>query len=275
MRFRLGFRNKVAIDLGTFRIRTAVGTSCPREFSSSVARHDGAVVNLADLVLSLKPLLKKAVFLGVGKPYVLVCAPSDTTADSREILLEAMLEAGAASVVVTPEPLAAAIGAGLDVSSQYSQMVVDMGEGLTDCAVLQTGRIITSSTLRVGCAALRRSIASGCDCGLTEAELLLRAIGLKFDNNCPAGYIKALKSAMLPVSAMITRFLHDLPAVTGAEIIENGVVLTGGGALLPGAGDYLEELTNIKFIVAEQPLTAVIRGAQSMLPVVATLKQWS
>lgn len=274
MQFRFGFRNKVAIDLGTFRIRTASGTNVPQEFSSSVARHDGAVVNLAELVLSLKPLLQKAGFFSIAKPYVLVCAPSDATLDYREILLEAMLEAGAASVVVTPEPLAAAIGAGLDVSSQYSQMVIDMGEGLTDCAVLQAGRIVTSSTLKIGCAALRRNIAADCDCGLTEAELLLRAIGLQFGDHCPAGYIKSVKSAILPAFAMITRFLQDLPVVIGAEVIENGVMLTGGGALLPGIDEHLGRLTNIKFTVSDQPLTAVVRGAQSMLPVVDTLKQW-
>lgn len=276
--YRFTFRHKVAVDVGTFRIRVALEASRLLESPSRSALHAGVIVNAGEAVTALEPLLAGARTFGVVRPHVLACAPSDVSVAERERLVTTLVRAGAASVVVVPEPLAAAIGAEMDVSCPYGQMVIDIGEGVTDCAVMRSSRVIASCAVRTGCAALRRSVATTCECGVEGAEIRLRMQGVRLRDQrpdaLPSRYREAVSAAMVSIDAMVSGFLRDMPARIGAEVIDSGIVVTGGGALLPGMADYLENLTGIRVTAAPRPLTAVVRGAQAMLPVVTALNQW-
>ena len=129
------WRQDVALDVGTAVTRVAIGMhrliERPSETAVKRALRGGVVVDGDAAVAFLKPLLAQVRVFGVVGPRVLACAPSDVKSTERELLIESIVKAGASSVVVIPEPLAAAIGAGADVSSPYAQMVIDIGEATT------------------------------------------------------------------------------------------------------------------------------------------------
>ena len=114
----------------------AAWLACHDPYANSVSPlHAGVVVDVEAATSLLKPFLQRAQRLGFFKPRALACAPTDACKEEREALIEATRRAGASAVVVVPEPLAAAIGAGLDIASPYAQMLVDIGDGVTDIAV--------------------------------------------------------------------------------------------------------------------------------------------
>lgn len=239
-------RQHVALDVGTSAIRIAIGRTPVME---NVSRIDGrpglcggVVVDTPTVTALLKPLLERTRVFGIIKPCVLTCAPSDATQAERTRLTDSVMRAGAASVMVIPEPLAAAVGAGIDVSSPFAQMLVDIGEGVTDCAVIRSSKIQASCAIRTGC------------CQMLKAA--------------------ALQPALEEIAGMLDSFLLDLPHETGCEVIECGICLTGGGALIPGVRDYLEQRTGIHVMTAKAPLSSVVEGARAILPVVVMLNLW-
>jgi len=284
------WRQDVALDVGTATTRVAIGRhrliEHPSETAVKRALRGGVVVDGDAAVAFLKPLLSQVRVFGVVGPRVLACAPTDVKLNERELLVESIVKAGASSVVVIPEPLAAAVGAGIDVSSPYSQMVIDIGEGVSDCAVIQSSKIVATCAVRIGCARLRQAIAhavarSG-NRPVTddEAETMLRTCGVAPSaTGVPAaGEPTELSSAVEPhVRKMLDifdSFLRDLPHQLGCEIIDSGIRLSGGGALIPGIRERLAERTGINVRVVANPLFAVIEGARVILPVVTALNQW-
>ncbi|MDD2732395.1 MAG: rod shape-determining protein [Desulfuromonadaceae bacterium] len=139
------WRQDIALDVGTVTTRVAIGMhrliEQPSETATKHALCGGVVVDGDTAVTFLKPLLAQVRRFGVLGPRVLACAPSDASKEERELLIDSIMRAGAASISLVPEPLAAAIGAGVDVSSHYAQMVIDIGEGVTDCAVIRSSKI--------------------------------------------------------------------------------------------------------------------------------------
>lgn len=266
-------------------MRAASGASQVQESPSLSAMRAGVVVDTAAAARLLQMLLAPARMFGVIKPHVLACAPGDATFEERERLLEALVRAGAASAVIVPEPLAAAIGAALDVSQPYAQMVVDIGEGVTDCAIIRSSRLLAGHALRSGCALLRSTVAEQCGMQENRAERLLRILGIEPDSGqaFPADlaphltretYYAAVERAANSISSTVTDFLKTVPATTGAQIIDSGIVLTGGGALIPGMRRHIESRTGIRTSCSAAPMTDVVRGAHAVLPVVTALGQW-
>jgi rod shape-determining protein MreB len=207
-------------------------------------------------------------------------------ANERELLVRSIVKAGASSVVVIPEPLAAAIGAGVDVSSSYARMVIDFGEGVFDCAVIQSSKIRLTRAVRSGCARLRKEIVAAAarrgDRAITDetAELILRTCGVALSGSDPtaanmsAWAAAAIEAPLQDMLDSVDSFLRDLPPSLGCEIIDNGILLTGGGALIPGIRERLEERTGINVRTASRPLFSVVEGARNILPVVTALNQW-
>ena len=242
------WRNHLALDLGTAAIRVASCSgpvlelpTCPAE---KTGLSGGVVVDEATVTRLLKPVLAKKRLFGIVKPRVLACAPSDTSRDERARLTTAVLDAGAESVYIIPEPIAAAVGAGLDVSSPYSHLVMDIGAGVTDCALIRMSRIQSSVAARVGCRQIQR--------------------GKEGPEN----------SAIEMVTAMLEGFIHALPPEIGCEVIESGICLTGGGAMIPGLRAFLENRTGIAVTTAKFPCRCVVEGARAILPVVVMLNLW-
>lgn len=284
------WRQDVALDVGTATTRVAIGMhrliERPSETAVKRALRGGVVVDGDAAVAFLKPLLAQVRVFGVVGPRVLACAPSDIKPNERELLIGSIIKAGASSVVVIPEPLAAAIGAGIDVSSPYAQMVIDIGEGVSDCAVIQSSKILVTRAVRIGCAAMRREIVREEERRRNkpvtdeEAEKILRASGIALSASdrpavsVQAGSVSAVKPVVEEICGAIDSFLLGLPHILGCEIIDSGIWLSGGGALVPGIRERLEERTGINVRIVRNPLYAVIEGARVILPVVTALNQW-
>ena len=280
------WRQHVALDVGTATIRITTGMAPiieqPSHIGARCALRDGVVIDDETARLILQPLLERTRKFGIIKPNVLACAPSDANKEERELLIDSIMKAGAASIYLIPEPLAAAIGAGVDVSSSYAQMVIDLGEGVTDCAVIRSGKICVTCAVRVGCARMRRAIVaatqeSGCtDADDTLGNMLMQTCGCDRSIVHPGSILTAtaLQPVLEELADTIQEFLRDLPHDLGCEIIESGICLTGGGALIPGVREFFEQRTGISVTMAHTPRASVVEGARAILPVILTLNQW-
>ncbi len=279
------WRQHIALDVGTATIRIAAGLSPLTEHPSLVgvkrALRGGVIVDGDAVSHILEPLMDRLRRFGILKPCVLACAPSDARQEERQLLLDSIINAGAASVMIIPEPLAAAIGSGLDVSSPYAQMVIDIGEGVTDCAIIRSSKIQTSCAIRIGCDQMRRAIMTtaisyGCTIDDSNADTLMRNNGLVR----PTGHVDnvlaetALQPVVEKIADTIISFLRDLPDHLGCEVIESGICLTGGGSLIPGVRDYFEQRTGINITIASNPRASVAEGARLIVPIIMQLNLW-
>jgi rod shape-determining protein MreB len=263
----------------------------------------GVVADIDAAVALLGHLLKRARRYGLIKPRVLACAPTDAREDEREALIEATRRAGASAVAVTPEPMAAAIGGGLDVSSEYAQMLVDIGDGVTDIAVIRSGSLVKTSAIRIACSdmveAIRRLIAERYRATpyLSEATRLLRKAGagdrklpssplVAAGVDCRTGaqrrvqvsckeVVEVIDPVIEKVVGSIGQAVKDLPPELACEVIESGIHLTGGGACLSGMAGLIAGETRIEVKIAPNPLRAVIDGARKMLATVAETNMWA
>lgn len=262
----------------------------------------GVVTDVGAATALLTHLLKRARRYGLIKPRVLACAPTDAREDEREALIEATRRAGASAVAVALEPLAAAIGGGLDMSSEYAQMLVDIGDGVTDIAVIRSGSIVKTSAIRIACSdmveAIQHLVAEGYRATpyLSEAMRLMRKVGAGAHKlpsspfviagaDCQTGaqrrvlvngqeVVEVINPVIEKIVESIGQAVKDLPPEIACEVIESGIHLTGGGACLPGMADLIAGKTRIEVKVAPNPMRAVIDGARKMLAVGAATDLW-
>jgi rod shape-determining protein MreB len=163
-------------------------------------------------------------------------------------------------------------------------MIIDIGEGVTDCAITQSSRIQETCSIRVGCAAMRQAIRFAFrkqdamvsdedserhlrNCGVSQA-------GLDNFSDNRRKIVSAVESVAVRITETIDSFLRALPHTMGCEIIESGIWLTGGGALVPGMRGSIEQKTGITVRCVANPCSAVVEGARAILPVVSALNQW-
>jgi rod shape-determining protein MreB len=227
---------------------------------------------------------------GFASPRVIICVPSGSTAVERRAIQESAESAGARRVFLIEEPMAAAIGAGLPVTEPTGSMVVDIGGGTTEVAVLSLGGIVYARSIRVGGNKMDEAIISyirrnhNLLVGEGTAERIKKDIGsacLPEDGNGPVVEIKGrdlmngvpkeivisqrqiAESLAEPVSAIIeavkVALEHTAPELS-ADIVDKGIVLTGGGALLGNLDFVLRHATGLPVSLAEEPLTCVALG---------------
>ncbi|MGV3531348.1 MAG: rod shape-determining protein [Chthoniobacteraceae bacterium] len=290
----------LAIDLGTATTRLAGGHQgiCDRPSAGQSRRAlaCGVIVDPEAAIEVLRPMLRQRRPTTLKRPRVLACAPTDVTAAERRAVETCIMEAGASSVLIVPEPLAAAVGAGIDIGCRYAKFLVDFGDGVTDCAVIRDGQMIASLAARVGCGNLRRTVqnfvftATRTSISDDEADRILRKVGVTGQHD-EHGFgvngssevrfrvpVEELQAELWPVIDRmlepIKALLKNLPSAVGAEVIEDGIFLTGGGALLPGMREIVATESDIETRIVRDPLSAVIKGACKMLPFAATLKLW-
>jgi rod shape-determining protein MreB len=229
----------------------------------------------------------------IFKPTAVVCIPSAATSVELRAALDATRAAGAGKVIPIEEPMAAAIGAGLPIASPGGNMVVDIGGGTTDIAVISLGGIVVSDSLRLGGNHLDEAIMRhtrrvySLDIGERTAESIKMQIGSAYEmeEECEAevrgrdvvtGLPKTVavssvevRSAMSEgVSAIVEAvksILERTPPELAADIIERGITLTGGGALLTGTDRLLELETGIPVRVADDPISSVAMGTGKVL----------
>lgn len=248
------------------------------------------VVGTTELLHSLFRRIRK--WRPIVNPRVLVCTPSDASLEERELLTKACLRAGARETTVFCEPMAAAIGSGLDVSEPFAQLLVDIGEGVTDVAVIRSGELVATRAVRKGCRDVKKAIDSVVlkrfDAHPTPAGLqrLMAGIGFRTSRNKTVVVIEgrdwmsghhrsipvegkvildALEPVMAPMIAAILELFKSLPERLSIEVIESGIHLTGGGSLIPGVAKAIEDETRLVVKTVSDPLLAVIRGAGMVL----------
>lgn len=285
-------------------IEKSVGfAEAPARVGATPAVRDGAVVEVEMASEILKHLFRRFQRLGWRGARALACAPSDASDTEVAALEIAVRGAGADEVFVVPEPLAAAIGAGADVGAERASMVIDFGEGVTDCAVMADGYIEASVAVRGGCGALRARVMealkheTGYIVAESEVERLIRSVGMRaagrrmkdvviaqalgLDSKLPrkqalpAGVIAdAIESGVGEALEATAAFVETLEKRRLAEVFESGVLFTGGGALIPGVSVRFGERLGLPIVVAPAPLDSVINGARDMLSVAAQADVW-
>jgi rod shape-determining protein MreB len=235
------------------------------------------------------------------KPRVLVCVPSQVTSVERRAVLQAALEAGAGEAYTIEEPMAAAIGAGLPISMPGGNMVVDIGGGTTDIAVISLDGIVNSESLRVAGNRMDEVIirhvkaAYSLMIGDRSAEEVKVKVGSAYPleqelvmpvrgRDLVAGLPKtvevtsieireALADPVMAIVEKVKRVLEQTPPELAADIIERGIVLTGGGALLRGFDKLLSAATSIPVYVAEDPLSCVAIGTGRALEELPAIRE--
>ncbi|MDR1704356.1 MAG: rod shape-determining protein [Clostridiales bacterium] len=226
--------------------------------------------------------------LFVGKPRVVVCIPSGVTEVEKRAVKEATISAGAREAGLIEEPMAAAIGAGLPVEEPSGSMVVDIGGGTSEVAVISLGGIVTSKSLRVAGDELDEHIIAyvkknfGLAIGERTAETIKLSICSVFNpdpdmvmsihgRDLTSGLPKTIRissdqvaeAVSEPVTAIIDAIkftLEKTPPELASDIMESGIMLTGGGALIAGLDQLISIETGMPVYVAEEPLNSVVLG---------------
>ncbi len=222
-------------------------------------------------------------------PRVVVCVPSGVTGVEQRAVKESTYNAGASKVYIIEEPMAAAIGAGLPISQPTGNMVVDIGGGTTEVAVISLGAVVTSQSIRVAGDEIDASIISymkkeySLMLGERTAEEIKMAIGSAFPTaeeqqaeirgrDLVSGLPKTIvvsdteirRAIEEPVNAIIDAVkstLDKTPPELAGDIMDRGIVLTGGGALLAGLDERLKHETSMPIIIADNPLQSVAVGS--------------
>jgi rod shape-determining protein MreB len=235
------------------------------------------------------------------RPQVVICVPAGGTEVEKRAALEAAIQAGAKKAFLVEESIAAAIGAGLDISEAYGNMVVDIGGGTTDIAVISLGGIVESESLRIAGNNFDEDIIKyvknkyNLMIGEKSAESLKIEIGtaIEPDNEMFAevrgrdlisGLPKSIEVGSLEVLEAITKSLEAIldsirmvlertPPELSADIADKGMVLTGGGSLLRNFDVLLTKVNKIPAYVAENPISCVALGAGKVLDQIHLLKQ--
>jgi rod shape-determining protein MreB len=235
-------------------------------------------------------------------PQVVICVPSGSTAVERRAIQESAESAGARRVFLIEEPMAAAIGAGLPVTEPTGSMVVDIGGGTTEVAVLSLGGIVYARSVRIGGDSMDDAIIAyirrhhNLLIGESTAERIKKEIGSAMAPDSGNGRVMQIKgrdmvngipkeiemterqvaqSLTEPVAGIIEAVkvaLEHTPPELSADIVDKGIVLTGGGSLLSNLDRVLREATGLPVSVAESPLTCVALGTGIALEQMKALK---
>ncbi|MDI3423805.1 rod shape-determining protein [Streptomyces luteolus] len=289
----------VAVREGS-RSALAVGTEAketigrtPGSITAIRPLRDGVISDFEAAEEMIRHFVRKAVPGRRPRIRLVVCVPSGVTPVERRAIVHAAQRAGARAVHLIEEPMAAAIGAGLPVSEPRGSMVVDIGGGTAEVAVISLGGIVTAQSLRVGGHRLDAAITDyvrkehGLLIGERTAEDIKVAIGSAWPVPGADAFemrsypvrgrekvrglpktvdltVKEVRAALdEPVEAVITAVratLEDCPPELSGDVMEHGIVLTGGGALLPGLDLRLASATGIPVVVADDPLDSVALG---------------
>ena len=227
------------------------------------------------------------------RPRIVICVPYGLTQVERKAVKESAMSAGAREVYLIEEPMAAAIGAGLPVKDPQGSMVIDIGGGTTEIGVISLGGLVVSKSIRVAGDKFDKSIVDYVNkkynlvIGERTAEEIKIEIGsaIKIDKelkmlvkgkNRISGLLEtitvtsedvreALKEPVRELGEALKEVLEDTPADLAGDIVENGIVLTGGGALLRGLDRYFSDLVSLPVYIAEEPLLAVAKGTGKAL----------
>ena len=255
---------------------------------------DGVIADFEVTEVMLNYFIKKIngkSFL--SRPRILICCPSNITQVEKNAIKEAAERTGAKKVFLEEEPKVAAVGAGMDISKPSGNMVIDVGGGTTDIAVLSLGGMVTSSSIKIAGNVFDSDIMKYIKdkynllIGDRTAEEIKMTIGTVFQGNrkdkmdvrgrdlvtglphtitvCSDEVEEALRESIYIIIHTAKNVLEQTPPELAADIIDKGIVITGGGALIDGFDELLSHELKVPVFVAESPLTCVVEGTGILL----------
>ena len=234
-------------------------------------------------------------------PRIIISAPYGLTQVERKAIKESALSAGAREVFLIEEPMAAAIGAGLPIKEPKGSLVVDIGGGTTEIGVISLGGLVVSKSVRTAGDKIDTSIVtyvkekynlligerSGEEIKIkigTAVQLPKELVMVVKGKDQASGLLsrieltsedvrEAIREPLKEIADALKTVLESMPPELAADIVENGIVLTGGGALIRGLDKYLSEIVKLPVFVADEPLLAVAKGTGKALEEIKYLKQ--
>ncbi len=290
----------VAIDADTKR-PLAVGTEAkemlgrtPGKVLAIKPMKDGVIADFENTEVMLNYFIKKVNGKSFfGRPRILICCPSNITQVERNAIKEAAERTGAKKVYLEIEPKVAAIGAGMDISKPSGNMIIDIGGGTTDIAILSLGGIVESASIRIAGNAFDNDIIKYIKdkykllVGERTAEDIKIAIGTVFPGSkvekmevrgrdlvtglphtitiTSDEVEEALRESVYEIIHAVKGILEETPPELSADIIDKGIVLTGGGSLVDGFNKLLSQELKVPVFTAESPLTCVAEGTGILL----------
>ena len=266
----------------------------PEQIKAVRPMKDGVIADFTATQLMLKNIIGKVgKRYNIGRPRVVVGVPSGITEVEERAVEEAVMQAGAREVYLIEEPMAAAIGASLDVGEPSGNIIVDIGGGTTEVAVISLGGIVVSHSLRVAGDELDEEIVNyikremnlavgdttaeqikmqlGCAMPLmTEMSMEIRGrdltTGLPKNMTITSTQVEdAIKESITKIVEIVKLTLEKTPPELASDIMEKGIVLAGGGALIKNLDKLLSIETGMPVYVADEPLDCVVRGAGKTL----------
>ncbi len=290
----------VAIDTTTDRV-VKVGQDAmemlgrtPEHIKAVRPMKNGSISQYEVTLQMLRYFIRRACGKVWIPPRVMICVPTGITEVEMRAVMDASHEAGARRTYLIEEPKAAAIGAGLNIKSPVGSMVVNIGGGVSDIAVLSMGGVVVSDSIRIGGDKFDEAIQSymrrryNLLIGERTAEDIKIRIGDVYDHKKPAymrvsgrslsdgsqrevllsskEMIEALYEPITAILDSICSVIEHTPPELVGDILQKGMVLTGGGSLLHGLDRLIERVTGIPTFVARKPISATVLGAGSLLP---------
>ena len=290
----------VAVDRTTGKV-IAVGKEAksmlgrtPDEIVAVRPLKDGVIADFEKTEDLLREFIQKALRRRTWvRPRIIICVPSGITEVEKRAVQDSAQHAGAREVLLVPEPIAAAIGVGLPVGKPSGNMIIDIGGGTTEIAVMALNSIVNQQSIRVGGDEMDEAIvqyvkkAYNLLIGEQTAEGIKIKIGSAFrleqeeemeikGRDLVAGIPKTMKISSVEVREALSEPLQQIvdalmqslektPPELASDIVDRGIVMTGGGSLLRGIDMLLREATNLPITVAEDPLTCVVLGTGKIL----------
>ena len=298
----------VAIDIKSDQI-VATGSEAkemigrtPETIEAKKPLEDGVIADFTATKLLLKNILKKVYQkYNASRPRAIVSVPYGITEVEERAVEESIIHAGAKEVYLIEEPMAAAIGAGLPIHEPSGNMVVDLGAGTTEVAVISLGGIVVSDSVRIAGDKLNKDIINyikkelNLSIGETTAEEIKEQIGCAtkpmtemnmeirgrdLSTGLPKNVtitstqiLEALSESIGRIVDVVKFTLEKTPPELASDLIEKGLVLTGGGALLQNMDKIISDATNMPVYIADEPLECVVRGTGKVLEELEKLKQ--
>lgn len=261
----------------------------PDNITASRPIRDGVIADFRITQAMIKHYITKVSGgFRLSRPDVMVCVPAGATSTERRAVIDATLAAGARAAYIIKEPVAAAIGAGIPIASAAGNMVVDIGGGSTEIAIISLGGVVADNSIRVGGNRLDTAIADhirrrySLAIGERTAEEIKQTLGsatmLAKDKTMEirgrdviAGLPKtvtihsneittAMADELDKIVLAIRAVLEQTPPELSSDIIDRGMILTGGGALLKNLDKLLTKITGVPCVVADEPMLAVVKG---------------
>jgi rod shape-determining protein MreB and related proteins len=288
-----GRNGKVMIAAGT-AAKEMLGRT-PQHINTVRPIRDGVIADFNYAEAMLQYFIKKvhgSRFLNPS-PRVLICVPHGATEVERRAVKESVLGAGARTVDIVPEAMAAAVGAGIEVHEARGSMVLDIGGGTSEVAVISLNGIVYAASIRIGGDKFDEAIAQyvrrnlGIAIGEVTAERIKMEVGSAYPSDsiseisvrgknlaegmprsCTLNSIQILEALEEPLQTIISavkKVLENTPPDLGSDIADHGIVLTGGGALLRDIGTLVTKELGLKVRIADDPLTCVVRGGGRIL----------